>query len=500
MANTPLISPGVRINIVDESLYTPSAVAVDNSKAIVIVGAAQFGPFNRPVLVSSVNAFELIFGTPIDIAGLTAINSIRSGGTVYYCRFGDESTASALECVLSDDIKIKAVQKGTLRDGSWIAKTTVSDDEDAKDFTLEIVVKGDDNQETTIVKSGVVSFDPKSDDYYENWNNSYFEIIATSEGTPSKLPTTGDHNFTAGNNGVSATISENATAVKSALKVLSDRDTYTFMYCFVPLYSAIADVAKEIVDISKSRMDATFQIDHPTVEIDNTITNATAASKIATFASTYVGVDESWVAFWAIHEGYIVDPYQNNAQVLAPPSAFIAPAIAAEYAINEPWVAPAGIGNLSITNIARLDKIWTQDERDALYAANVNPVLNYKGLGYTAMGQKNGKTRNTAMNRLNVSQLVNYIRVQSEQISTSFLFAPIDDETFATWRSRITAFLSNIKTRRGLYDFRVKMDWETVTPDAVNQNLMPGIIKIKPTRTAEFIDVDLVIKNYSDTL
>ena len=35
---------------------------------------------------------------------------------------------------------------------------------------------------------------------------------------------------------------------------------------------------------------------------------------------------------------------------------------------------------------------------------------------------------------------------------------------------------------------------------AVNNNLMPAIVKIKPTKVAEFIDIDLVLVNYSDEM
>lgn len=496
--NTPMISPGVRINLVDESLYTPSTSLPDNTKAEVIIGAAQYGRFNVPIAVSSVPAYEMIFGTPIDIAGLTAINSIRNGGTVYYMRFGDEVSAKAMTCELGD-LTLNATAKGTLREGSWIARVTAIES-NTTDFILEIINKDASGNETSFVASAAVSLSSESENYYANWNNSYFELTASSEGDPTQLPTAGDKEITAGTNGLKDLMADNATYVNTALDVISDRDSYTFMYGFVPLYSSIPTVAAKIVEVSNLRKDAVFQIDHPTTETDTTMTNANAAEKIATFAKTYVGATNAWVAFWAVHEGYIVNPYQNNAQVLAPASAFIAPAIAAEYATNFNWRAPAGANNLAITNFVALNKVWTQAERDTLYAANVNPVLNYKGLGYTAMGQKSGQTRNTAMNRLNVVQLYNYVKLMSEEMSADFLFAPIDDETFNAWKSRESKILTNIKQNHGLYDFLIKLDWETVTSDDIANNRMPAIVKIKPTRIAEFIDVDLVIKNYSDTL
>jgi hypothetical protein len=44
----------------------------------------------------------------------------------------------------------------------------------------------------------------------------------------------------------------------------------------------------------------------------------------------------------------------------------------------------------------------------------------------------------------------------------------------------------------------IKMDYETVTDQMLEANTMPGIVQIKPTKTSEFIPIDLVIKNRSD--
>lgn len=487
--STPMVSPGVRVNVVDQSNYTPLANVPGNMFAI--VGGANFGPIGVPTVITSANQFESIFGEPADIAGLTAINVVNNGGSVYYCRFAGDSAAarSATLTGTSGNLKITANYKGIIKAGAWKAVVTAGS---GANFILTITRTQGSTTET-VIPATELSLNDTDDNYFTTRNNSRFTIAVEGDAAPTAI-TPGTYNFSDGNNGIDATFANNATAVKAALDVFNDRESYNLFYLSVPDYSTIEDVAKEIVAVSNSRKDCICQIDHP-YDADHR-----TADSIITALSPYTGAQNNEIALWAISGAYLRNPYENNAEVLAPASAFILPALAAEYLDNPVWTAPASNAYLQITNISTLEKNWNQDDRDKLYAANINPILNYRGLGYTALGQKSGQTKKTAMDRLNVVQLVNYCRTGIERISVDFLFAPIDDETFSAWIYRVGNFLSSVKASRGLYDYSVKMDWETVTSDAVNNNLMPGIVKIKPTKVAEFIDVDLIIKNYSDTL
>lgn len=491
---TPMISPGVRVNVVDQSQYT--ALAGLPTNAFAIVGGAQFGPIKVPTLLTSVNQFIQTFSTPIDVAGLTAINTLAAGGTIYYCRFAD-SNAAAMSATLTDDsgnLKIDATQKGTLLEGKWNAIYSKGSTENT--FKLKITRTVGTNAPIIVVEETELSLLSTDSNYFTTWDNNYFTISAADS---SKIPTAMGKDsetsveFSDGNNGIASTRDENATAVNAALNVFSDRETYEIMYLTAPEYSITAGVATNMVSIATTRKDCVVQIDH-----DPNPATATDANAVVTALKTYATTP--YVGLWAGVGGYIVDPYNNNTEKLVPVSAYLIPALAAEYTLSPVWTAPASTSNLNLTSLVRLDKIWSQADRDTLYAANINPITNYKGLGYTSMGQKSGQITKSAMDRLNVVQLVNYVKVGIEKISVNFLFAPIDDETFDSWVYRVTNFLNNIRTRRGLYDFKVKMDWETVTPDAVNNNLMPAIVQIKPTKVAEFIDVDLIIKNYSDSM
>lgn len=172
--------------------------------------------------------------------------------------------------------------------------------------------------------------------------------------------------------------------------------------------------------------------------------------------------------------------------------------MAAEYASYDPWTAPAGVPRFVLSVFSELERSLDQDDRDILYSANVNPLCNYKNLGLTALGQKTLQRTSSAVDRLNVRFLINYIKKMAEFKSVNYLFMNIDDNTFGSWIQDISKDLDNVKNRGGIYDYRVKMDWETVSSEMLNNNIMPGVIQVKPTKTAEFIPIDVVIRNRDD--
>ena len=58
--------------------------------------------------------------------------------------------------------------------------------------------------------------------------------------------------------------------------------------------------------------------------------------------------------------------------------------------------------------------------------------------------------------------------------------------------SLITPFLQDIKSRRGIYDFRVVCDSTNNTPQVVDANQFVGDIYIKPARSVNFIQLNFV--------
>ncbi len=57
----------------------------------------------------------------------------------------------------------------------------------------------------------------------------------------------------------------------------------------------------------------------------------------------------------------------------------------------------------------------------------------------------------------------------------------------------IHPFLEDLRGKGGLVDFAVQCDEETNTPAAIDRNQLVARVFVKPTRTAEFIELHFVL-------
>lgn len=473
-----MASPGVKVTEVDQSQYTP--LSSPPSNAFGIVGTGKFGPVNTPTLISSTREFERTFGVSNDQSSLATINILNAGGTLYYVRAAESATEREVTITgTGGNIVFTGKYPGTITDGTMNAVVERSGTE----YTITITNTVGQNT-TEFVPEFTLSLNPESENYYKNISIDYFNISADGETDPTAL-TADSYEFSAGSDGITSEIDGMATAVTTAADLFSDPESVQIIILAAPYYSQISSVASALVSIARERKDCVAQIDHA---VDAELDDITAIAK---------SFDSSYAAMWA-GTCVITDPY-TGVEESCVPSCAILPGLARMYNTYQLWNAPAGASRLQLSNIIRLTHEWTLAERDELYTNRVNPISNYKGLGYTAMGQKTLQVAPSATDRLNVRMLCNYMKVQIEYQSVGFLFSPIDEVTFNDWVYKIGTFCANIQTQRGLYDYQVKMDWETVTQDDLENNRMPGIVQIKPTKVAEFIPIDLIIKNYSDT-
>ena len=98
-----------------------------------------------------------------------------------------------------------------------------------------------------------------------------------------------------------------------------------------------------------------------------------------------------------------------------------------------------------------------------------------------------------------------------EAIAESSRFVVFEPNNPQTWRALIRlinpclrrtqpslrrgrqAFLQDVKDKGGFYDFAVQCDEETNTPAVIDRNELVARIFVKPTKTAEFIELNFVL-------
>ena len=190
----------------------------------------------------------------------------------------------------------------------------------------------------------------------------------------------------------------------------------------------------------------------------------------------------------------------NGSLVSVPPSVIAMGVLSYSQTSSELWFAPAGFtrGGLSENRAAGLPVIGVKyalssKDRDKLYEANINPIATFPNEGIVVFGQKTLQVTQSALDRINVRRLMIYLKKEISRMSATLLF---DQNVQATWDrflSKVDPFLSSVKSRFGLTEYRVILDETTTTSELIDRNIMYAKIFLKPARAIEFIALDFVI-------
>ena len=200
----------------------------------------------------------------------------------------------------------------------------------------------------------------------------------------------------------------------------------------------------------------------------------------------------------------------DGADVMIPPSTMALRVIANNDNIAYPWYAPAGYTRGIVPNASSVGYLTSEGEfrsvilsegqRDSLYVNKINPIAYMPGRGLMAYGQKTLYGNTSALDRINVARLVNYIRYQGDLLAKQFLFEPNIAHTRDVARITFERFLSDLVALNGVYDFLVVCDETNNTPTRIDRNELWIDIALAPVKTIEFIVIPLRIRNTGEDL
>lgn len=254
---------------------------------------------------------------------------------------------------------------------------------------------------------------------------------------------------------------------------------------------ADAAVVNAMIQLCEARADCMAIVDppadlQPSEVVDWHNGTGTYIGQHSAFNSSYAALYYPWVK--------IYDAY-NGAYVLTPPSGHALAVYAYTDYATESWFAPAGLNRGRV--VSGIDVAYgpTPGEMDLLYGDGnaVNPIARFPKDGIVVWGQRTLQRAPTALDRVNVRRLMLYLRKVISSASRYLVFEPNDEKTWILFGQLVVPFLNDLRQRRGLYDFRVKCDEDTNTPEVIDRNEMHAQIFLKPVKAAEFIQIDLVI-------
>lgn len=158
-----------------------------------------------------------------------------------------------------------------------------------------------------------------------------------------------------------------------------------------------------------------------------------------------------------------------------------------------PWYSPAGpkrgVYDASITTMS-----WrsTDVDRDRLYNAGVNSVINTPNGSIQLNGDKTKLVRNSAFSRINVRRLFIEIKKVSKSAASNVMFEFNDEFTRSQFVNDVEPQLRAIKGDRGIYDFRIICDETNNDANVIDDNAFVASIFVKPARSINWVEVNMV--------
>ena len=199
--------------------------------------------------------------------------------------------------------------------------------------------------------------------------------------------------------------------------------------------------------------------------------------------SSFAVMDSGWK--------YMYDRY-NDAYAWVPCNADTAGTCVTTDLEADPWFSPAGVNRGAIKNAVKLAFNPKKADRDTLYSAGVNPIVQSAAQGVILFGDKTLLARSSAFNRINVRRLFIVIEKAIATAAKFQLFEFNDAFTRAQFRSLVEPFLRDVQGRRGVYDFRVVCDESNNTGQVIDANEFRADIFIKPAKSINFITLTFV--------
>lgn len=204
------------------------------------------------------------------------------------------------------------------------------------------------------------------------------------------------------------------------------------------------------------------------------------------FNSSHISFYWAWQAF--------DDPFTGK-EIWLPPTAFVLNRVAytdAEFAFHE---AVAGMKRGRLVEAKRPEFSPLQGEMDLLYSGlnRINPIANFTSEGSVIWGNLTALRTNSQLNRVPTRRMVAKYRKVIAATTRYLVFDKNNRKLWGEFTDMVSRYLETQVSDGALFDFRVKMDSQTVTPDKIANHEAPGQISIKVEETAEFFPITFTL-------
>ena len=246
--------------------------------------------------------------------------------------------------------------------------------------------------------------------------------------------------------------------------------------------------ANKLISIAESRKDCVAVISPHRANVVNVLQGENQTTNVIKFfsplnASSYAIFDSGWK--------YTYDRFNNQFRYI-PCNADVAGLMVRTEIEAYPWFSPAGQQRGILNNAIKLAYNPKKSQRDVLYEARINSIVNQAGTGILLYGDKTGLNYASAFDRINVRRLFLTVEKALEAVANAQLFEFNDEITRANFTNVVEPYLRDVQAKRGLVDFRVICDETNNTPSVVDNNEFRADIFLKPTKSINYVTLTFV--------
>ena len=464
-------------------------VAYAAKTVFAVVGTATKGPVGVATVCTSTQDLVNKFGTlnPDCYALYAGQYFLSQSSKLYFVRAASASAKEATALIkgignndaeVADAITLQIAEKGTYANGYTVTVTAGAGTGEGIDATetYNITVKTSKGVTLEAIK------EIEAEKLVVGYTGSHIKITAVN--TLAIKLTEGVYNFSGGDDGIADITAGDYIMAANALTA----DTVDMNLFAVPGNSE-ASVVTAMLALAENRGDCLYLVDPPKgLTRDGVVNwhNGGGDYQHSAFNSSYGALYYDWVT--------IYDPV-NKVRVAVPPSVVVGATFAYSDRTTEVWYAPAGLNRGLVRGV--LDSITPLSKPDANYlysdGNHINSIYDDPQVGLVLWGQKTLSRANTALDRVNVRRLLNYLKRVVVAACNYLTFEPNDRVTWNSFEMKILPILRNIKNKRGIYEFRVVKGETIVTAEDIDNYIMPCMIMIRPTKAAEEIPIYFTI-------
>ena len=228
---------------------------------------------------------------------------------------------------------------------------------------------------------------------------------------------------------------------------------------------------------------------------DDTVNHSWSTSVLSPIKHLVNGLTSSYASIYA--QWFKVNDGFTNEKFWVPSSGHMAALMAASDQLQGPWYAAAGLNRGIVQGIIDCAINPNQKQRGDLYKLCVNSVPKISGVGITCWGIRTLSKKASAFDQNTCRRTFLFIEKAVKKLLRYYLFEPNNSYTQLSIYNEIQPYMESIRNQGGIYSYSVVCSSENNTPEIVNAGNLAVDISAAPTRTAEFIVLNMTANKYT---